>query len=444
MSRVSAGAANRARTSSTASGSWASRCNSFCAWNTAGHRWWCGGGWIPAGAVQRDGRRSGEEAILPPRLHLASQAVVRGHGSLDVHAQTIEERALAGHAAADDAGQIRAEIEAALRFAPVVVRPKERGPSRDRDGLEPRPVAHGDVGRIRNLDQAAIRPSFVCDAHPRVIGDEGLAQCLDPRAGELQPRVALADVVHGVGVAAVEERLAMLRHASRQPRAVRYRIFGQLPVPELEAGHLAVLEEIQHLCLLRTEQTFGALDMGGEHDIAPLPPAGSCVGRFPPMKFAEVVECLSRVPVGHLQLVASPRRHPAHGEIERLEIVVAPDFRIEQEQQVQSFATLHERRFEAGEHGIELVTERLAVVVVAAVPLLHDPPDRAGLGAVSGTGRMRRDPQHPHPLSHRALQESPGVGGNRLLGPRRGRSHRQEALPSHPDGRRSCGCAGPP
>ena len=32
---------------------------------------------------------------------------------------------------------------------------------------------------------------------------------------------------------------------------------------------------------------------------------------------------------------------------------------------------------------------------------------------------MRRDPQHPHPLSHRALQESPGVGGNRLLGPRR-------------------------
>ena len=86
---------------------------------------------------------------------------------------------------------------------------------------------------------------------------------------------------------------------------------------------------------------------------------------------------------------------------------------------MQSCTTLFERRFEAGEYGIELVTERLAVVVVAAVPLLHDPPDRAGLGALPGAGRMRRDPQHPHPLSHRALQESPGVGGNRLLGPRR-------------------------
>ena len=376
------------------------------------------GGRILSGAVQRDRRRSGEEAILPPGLHLASQAVVRGHGSPDVHAQTVEERALAGHAAADDAGQIRAEVEAALRLAPVV-RPEERGSARHRDGLEPRPAAHGDVGRVRNLAQAAVRFPFVRDAHPRVMGDEGLAQRLDPRAGELQPRVALADVVHGVGVAAVEERLAMRRHAFPQPRTLRYRIFGQLLVPELEAGHLAMLEELQHLRLLCTEQALLVLDMGGEHDVAPLAPAVWHLGRFPPMKLPEVAERLLCVPVGQLKLVAAPRRRPTHGEIERLEIAVASDFRVEQEQQVQPCPALLERRLEAGEHGEELVAERLSVVVDTVVPLLHDPPDRAGLGAVPGAGRMRRDPQHPHPPSHRALQEPPRTGGGRLLGRRR-------------------------
>ena len=69
-------------------------------------------------------------------------------------------------------------------------------------------------------------------------------------------RYAPADVVEAVGVARVEERLTMQVHPPAQPRAVFGRVLRHLLVGELEPGDFAMVEELEDLCLLRSQQTL--------------------------------------------------------------------------------------------------------------------------------------------------------------------------------------------
>ena len=117
-----------------------------------------------------------------------------------------------------------------------------------------------------------------------------------------------------------------------------------------------------------------------------------------------------------LQLLVLPYRcGGAHDEIECSEIAVTSNLRIKQEQQVQAAPALLQRRFKSGKKRICLVPKRDPVVVIARVPLLHDPPYRADCRAGRNTRRVRRETKHPHLPLDRALQEAPRVGADGLL-----------------------------
>ena len=110
---------------------------------------------VLAGTLQRHRGRARQKAVFTASQHLSLEGGVRWQRGAYMYAKTVQQSALAGHAAADDAGEVRAQIEPRLLAA--VFRAEERCSAGDADGFEPRAFADGDVRRIVDLDQFARR-----------------------------------------------------------------------------------------------------------------------------------------------------------------------------------------------------------------------------------------------------------------------------------------------
>ena len=211
-------------------------------------------------------------------------------------AQAVEKRALAGHAAADDTGQIGAEPEAALPRLAGLAPAEECGAAAYRRLPQPRALVRRDVRRVGDLAKTAVAAPLETDANARVAGDERLSQGFDTRACKLDPRMSTADVSRTVGVACMEERLKMRFHSFAEPGAVSQGIIGRLPVAELETGYCAMIEELQNLGLLRTEQPPGGIDVRREDERIPV-----LAGGAPPLlEFLQLVENVVRMLAGNL------------------------------------------------------------------------------------------------------------------------------------------------
>ena len=106
-------------------------------------------------------------------------------------------------------------------------------------------------------------------------------------------------------------------------------------VAELKACYLAVLKVLQDLSLLSSKQALVVIYVGSERDVAPSGAASLGLRALSFVKLSKVAERLFRTPAGHSELVVRlvrPGRYATHDEIERLEVVVAADLRVEQEQ----------------------------------------------------------------------------------------------------------------
>jgi len=79
-----------------------------------------------------------------------------------------------------------------------------------------------------------------------------------------------------------------------------------------------------------------------------------------------------------------PGRPAVHDGIVQREVAVATDLGIEEEEKMNAACAVVDVRFEPRKHGVDLLPEWNAVVVVSLIPLVDDLPDRTGLGRASG------------------------------------------------------------
>ena len=321
-----------------------------------------------------------------------------------MHPKPIEQRALSGHAAADDAGQIRTEPNPGTSTSAA----EERGSSTNLDLLQPWTAVQSHVRGVLCQAQTTISGSFETDAHPRIACDKPLAQRFDARACELHPRIPLAELVNGVGIACVKERLPVVLHEGKQefPGFLsRFNLLGKLVVTKLISGEQAARKSLEDFTTHLPEYAVLPLKVRCERDVRPWRVGPFTLRPTPIERLKDLLGISRRKPKGAM----FPRRTSVHDCIVERKVALSADLRIEEKEQMDSVRAIVDVGLETGEDGVNLLSEGNTVVVLATVPLVDDLPDRTGLGSASGPRGVRCQPGDLYAARNQSLEKQSRV-----------------------------------
>ena len=202
----------------------------------------------------------------------------------------------------------------------------------------------------------------------------------------------------------MKERLAMVLHEGKQKLSglpSRYNLLGKLVVTKLISGEQAAGKSFEDFTTHLPEYAVLPLEVRSERDIGPRR-VGPFTLRPPPV---ERLEDLLGIPGRKPKGTMFPRCTSVHDGIVERKVALAADLRIKEKDQMNSVRTIVDVGLEAGENGVNLLSEGNTVVVLATVPLVDDLPNRTGLGSTSGPRGVRCQPGDLYATRDQSLEK---------------------------------------
>ena len=179
----------------------------------------------------------------------------------------------------------------------------------------------------------------------------------------------------------------------------------ELVISKLVAGEQAARESFQNLGAHLVEYAVTPLKVRGQRNVRPR--RVGCVA----LRLASIERQKYFVGVSGSRPKGAvfPRGTAVHDGLIDGEKTVPTNLGVEEKEKMNSARSVVDVGLETGKHGVYFLSERDAVVVRAAVPLIDDLPDRAGFRTASGPRTMRRQAGDLHAIGNQALEKQPRI-----------------------------------